>query len=47
MNGPVNRTIIGVDQFGASASYKDNFSHYGFTVENLVTKAKENLNIKQ
>ncbi len=40
-------TVIGVDRFGASASYKDNFEHYGFTVENLVSKAKENINIKQ
>lgn len=33
--------VIGVDRFGSSANYKDNFEHYGFTVENIVIEAKE------
>lgn len=31
--------VIGVDRFGASAPYKENFAHYGFTVENVVSRA--------
>ncbi|GAB4231110.1 MAG: transketolase [Chlamydiales bacterium] len=27
---------IGVERFGASAPYKENFKHYGFTVENII-----------
>jgi transketolase len=29
------------DDFGASAPYKDIFKHFGFTVENVVAKARE------
>lgn len=32
--------VIGVDKFGASAPAKENFKHYGFTVENIINKAK-------
>ena len=32
--------VIGVTRFGASAPYKENFKHYGFTVENVVAKAR-------
>ncbi|HEY4644341.1 MAG TPA: transketolase C-terminal domain-containing protein, partial [Bacteroidota bacterium] len=31
---------IGVDKFGGSAPYKEIFKHYGLTVENVVTRAK-------
>ena len=33
--------IIGMTQFGASAPYEDLFKHYGFTVENIVSKVNE------
>jgi transketolase len=33
--------VIGIDRFGASAPYKIIFEHLGFTVENVVAKAKE------
>jgi transketolase len=32
--------MIGVDRYGASAPYKVIFEHYGFTVENVVARAK-------
>ncbi|RJP59220.1 MAG: transketolase [Deltaproteobacteria bacterium] len=32
--------VIGITKFGASAPYKENFKHYGFTVENVVGRAK-------
>lgn len=32
--------IIGIDKFGASAPAKEVFQHYGFTVENVIAKAK-------
>ena len=32
--------VIGITKFGASAPYKENFKHYGFTVENVVARAK-------
>jgi transketolase len=32
--------IIGITMFGASAPAKENFRHYGFTVENVVERAK-------
>jgi transketolase len=31
---------IGLDRYGASAPYRDNFSHLGFTVDNVVERAK-------
>ena len=34
-------SIIGLDHYGASAPYKVIFEKFGFTVENVVTKAKE------
>ena len=33
--------IIGINKFGASAPYKENFKHYGFTVENIIQKTKK------
>ena len=33
--------VIGVDKFGSSAPAKENFRHYGFTIENVVDRAKE------
>ena len=39
--------VIGVERFGASGEYKDNFRHYGFTVDNVVEKAKELIQIRQ
>jgi len=33
--------IIGMNDFGASAPYKDLFQHYGFTVENVIATVKE------
>ncbi|HZJ24794.1 MAG TPA: transketolase [Anaerolineales bacterium] len=35
------KSIIGLDHYGASAPYKVIFEKFGFTVENVVTKAKE------
>ncbi|WP_321346645.1 hypothetical protein [uncultured Draconibacterium sp.] len=32
-----------VEHFGASASFKENFKQYGFTVENVVEKVKETI----
>jgi transketolase len=34
-------SIIGLDHYGASAPYKVIFEKFGFTVENVVAKAKE------
>jgi len=33
--------IIGINKFGASAPAKENFKQYGFTVENVVKRAKK------
>jgi transketolase len=33
--------VIGITQFGASAPAKENFKHYGFTVENVVERGKK------
>ncbi|RPI92253.1 MAG: transketolase [Chloroflexi bacterium] len=35
------RAVIGLDHYGASAPYKVIFEKFGFTVENVVAKAKE------
>ena len=35
------RSVIGIERYGASAPYKTIFEHLGFTVENVVAKAKE------
>jgi transketolase len=35
------RSVIGIDHYGASAPYKIIFEKFGFTVENIVAKAKE------
>ncbi|MDQ3006089.1 MAG: transketolase [Chloroflexota bacterium] len=35
------KSIIGLDHYGASAPYKVIFEKFGFTVENVVAKAKE------
>ena len=32
--------VIGITKFGASAPYKENFKHYGFTLENVEARAK-------
>lgn len=39
--------VIGIDCFGASAPAKDLFSHYGFTVENVVMRAKQLLGMSK
>jgi transketolase len=36
-----SKSMIGIDHYGASAPYKTIFENFGFTVENVVTKAKE------
>ena len=33
--------IIGITKFGASAPYKEIFKHYGFTVDNVIARAKK------
>jgi transketolase len=33
--------VIGITVFGASAPAQENFKHYGFTVENVVQRAKK------
>lgn len=33
--------VIGIDRFGASAPYKENFKQFGFTVENVLRRAKK------
>ncbi|MEJ2644240.1 MAG: transketolase [Gammaproteobacteria bacterium] len=33
--------VIGITRFGASAPAAENFSHYGFTVDNIVQQARE------
>ena len=33
--------IIGITRFGASAPDKELFEHYGFTVENVLARAKK------
>ncbi len=35
------QSVLGIDHYGASAPYKTIFEHFGFTVENVVAKAKE------
>jgi transketolase len=35
------RSVIGIDHYGASAPYKVIFEKFGFTLENVVAKAKE------
>jgi len=35
------KSIIGLDHYGASAPYKVIFEKFGFTVENVIAKAKE------
>ena len=34
-------SVISIEKYGASAPYKTIFEHYGFTVENVIAKAKE------
>jgi transketolase len=34
------KSVIGIDHYGASAPYKTIFEHFGFTVENVVARAK-------
>jgi len=34
------KSVIGLDHYGASAPYKIIFEKFGFTVENIVAKAK-------
>ncbi len=38
--------IIGIDSFGVSGKSKDVLKRYGFTVENIVNKAQELINVK-
>ena len=42
-----NGSVLSVNKFGSSATYQDNFKHYGFTVENLMKKVKEVLENKK
>ena len=35
------KSVLGIDHYGASAPYKVIFEKFGFTVENVVAKAKE------
>ena len=35
------KSIVGIDHYGASAPYKTIFENFGFTVQNVVAKAKE------
>lgn len=35
------KAVISIEHFGASAPYKTIFEHFGFTVENVINKAKE------
>ncbi len=39
--------VVSIDRFGASASDKDNFEHFGFTTGNLVEIIKKSVKIKQ
>jgi transketolase len=34
-------SVLGLDHYGASAPYKVIFENFGFTVENVVARAKE------
>lgn len=36
-------TVVSVDRFGSSAPYQENFTHYGFTVENVVEHVKKSI----
>jgi transketolase len=33
--------VVGRDDFGSSAPYKTIFEHFGFTVDNVVAKARD------
>jgi len=35
------KSVLGIDHYGASAPYKVIFENFGFTVENVIAKAKE------
>ena len=35
------KSVISIERYGASAPYKTIFEHLGFTVENVIAKAKE------
>jgi len=39
------KSVIGIDHYGASAPYKVIFEKFGFTVENVIAKAKELLQV--
>jgi transketolase len=34
------KSVLGIDHYGASAPYKEIFKNFGFTIENVVAKAK-------
>lgn len=36
-------TVVSVERFGSSANYKDNFKHYGFTVDNVIENIKKTI----
>ncbi|MFH2012758.1 MAG: transketolase [Pseudomonadota bacterium] len=36
-----NGDIVGITRFGASAPYKENLKNYGFSIENIVDRAKK------
>ncbi len=35
--------VVGVNTFGASARYRDNFAHYGLAVEDVVNRVRQML----
>jgi transketolase len=41
-----NGTIIGMSKYGASAPYKTIYEHYGFTANNIYTKARQLLGVE-
>lgn len=38
-----NDNVIGITTYGASAPAEENFKHYGFTVDNIISKVKKHL----
>ena len=40
-------TVVSVERFGASANYQDNFLHYGFTVDNVITQVKKSIKMNE
>lgn len=40
-------TMVSVDRFGSSAPYEDNFTHYGFMVDNVVEHVKKSIELSK